>query len=279
MTDSQALHVTFDRDVASRILRRSRKPVAASTDVYTRLLEAIHSHSIRPYVSEATLNFELFSKEDRLLILASQFAYGTIRPEMPPAPPQAQAWVDDLVSLGFRILRSVPRIGLTAWACVGSAWAEDMRYPIRERQDRQRALAERFDHLAQPRLRAWGEELARAHELDNTPLCRQPYSRLPGLLWFNGLSAEAQYQRLCRSRADFLSKLRTIFSDWFDLDAIASHYGYGLNYFCTGEVEKSGRPNETIHDCENRRALVTDFGVRVVSAHELSISTENLTRR
>lgn len=279
MTYNGVLHVTFDRNVCSSLVRAgSHAATGVAEGVYCRLLEAMREGSVCPYLSEATLTFELFSPSDRLLVLAAFFARGELRPTMPSPTREAQAWVDNLLSLGFRVLHGPPRLGMRAWVSVGEAWAEDKRFPIKVRQERQAALVKKFEDLGEPRLRKWGQALAEAHGLHALPLREQPYSQLPGLLWYNGLMAEYDRPKCCSSRADFLGKLRRIFSDWFDLDSVASHYGYGLDYFCTDETRR-GNPNETIFHPTNREVLERDFGVRIVSAQELDALVRDTLRR
>lgn len=276
MRDSAILHVTFDRNVCANIQNSSCTPSAADEDVYSRVLKAIRHGRIRPYLSEATLTFELFSRDDRPLILAHYFARGELRPPMPKPTPEAQAWVADLLALGFCVLHAPPRAGLASFIPLDTGWAADLRFTQEERQKRQHEIAEYFEHLGVPRLWAWGNKLAKAHGLD-LPTKEQPFSRCPGLLWFNGLMAEYQDPIECSSQNDFLGKLRKIFSDWFDLDSVASHFGYGFDYFCTTDTGR-GEMKQSIFHPENRRILREKYGVRVVGPEEILTILSNTNK-
>jgi hypothetical protein len=49
---------------------------------------------------------------------------------------------------------------------------------------------------------------------------------------------------------------------------IAAHYGYGNDFFCTGDEARPGHPS--ILDAANRAWLTADFGVRFCTIPELA---------
>lgn len=272
MVSKAGIHVTFDRNVCNAIRSRLRKEKSPDKDVYTEILAQIRAGTIYPYLSEATLTFELFCLEERLLILASYFACAAERPKLPQPSAKAEQWVRDLLAIGFRVLRGPSRIGLSSSSFINlnHGWAEDLRFPLEKRLERATNLIERFEQLGPSRLKRWGNELAKAHGLDRTTHQNDYWSPCPKILWFEGLMAEYQKPRCCSSKKDFFGKLRKIFSDWFDLDAVASHYGYGLDYFCTDEIGR-GTVGDTIFHPDNLKILEREFNVHVVSAEELSM--------
>jgi len=80
---SKAIHVTFDRNVATEIWKENQRGNSVRNPVYNGLLNAIKAGKIKPYIPEATLTFELFSSKDRILILTRYFARGSQRPNLP----------------------------------------------------------------------------------------------------------------------------------------------------------------------------------------------------
>jgi hypothetical protein len=57
-------------------------------------------------------------------------------------------------------------------------------------------------------------------------------------------------------------------AEWSDGDSIAAHYGYGNDFFCTGDEARPGHPS--ILDAANRAWLTADFGVRFCAIPELA---------
>lgn len=264
-----AIHVTFDRNVAIEIWKENQHGNSARNPVYNGLLSAINAEKIKPYISEATLTFELFSREDRLLILARYFARGSQRPNMPEVSNLQKAWINQLLSLGFKVLRQPPRGGLAAFVPLPrSAWAEDIHFSREERIRRQHELVEEFENMTFSRLKNFGLDLARLHGLFDIPSPKQPFSPYPGLTWYNGLEAENRSPKGFQSREEFLGAVRKIFSDWFDVDAVASHYGYGFDYFCTTDKGRGSR-DETIFHPDNQKVLASKYGVCIVNPKEL----------
>jgi hypothetical protein len=56
------------------------------------------------------------------------------------------------------------------------------------------------------------------------------------------------------------SKLRKRFSDWADSDAIASHYAYGNDVFCTNDMARSAG-TASIMSATNRSKIVARYGI------------------
>ena len=188
---SKVIHVTFDRNVAIEIWKENQRGNSVRNPVYNGLLNAIKAGRIKPYISEATLTFELFSREDRILILAHYFAKGSQRPNMPEVSNLQKTWINQLLSLGFKVLHQPPRVGLSAFIPLPKcAWAEDLRFPREERIKRQNELIQEFEDMTFPCLKNFGLDLARLHGLLGVPSYKQPFSHYPGLTWYNGLEAE-----------------------------------------------------------------------------------------
>ena len=59
------------------------------------------------------------------------------------------------------------------------------------------------------------------------------------------------------------------FAEWADGDSIATCYGHELDYFCTNDEGKSAKGNSILSQT-NRRWLKKEFGVNIVSPHQLT---------
>lgn len=143
-----------------------------------------------------------------------------------------------------------------------SAWAEDLRFPREVRIKRQRELTQEFEDMTFPRLKNFGLDLARLHGLLGVPSYKQPFSHYPGLTWYNVWRLKNRCPKRFQNRAEFLGTLRKIFSDWFDVDAVASHYGYGFDFFVT-------RDTRGIFSLEHRESLREKYSVVILEPQEL----------
>ncbi len=135
--NNPTIHVTFDRNVAIEIWRVAQQDNIQGSDYCAVLLAAIKDGRIKPYIPEATLTFELFNIEDRLLILRRQFATDGRKVDMPKVSLHQAKWVEQLLEIGFRIIRQPPRVSLAAFMSVPKdAWAEDIYFTREERINR-----------------------------------------------------------------------------------------------------------------------------------------------
>ena len=57
-------------------------------------------------------------------------------------------------------------------------------------------------------------------------------------------------------------------AEWVDGDAIAAHYGYGIDYFCTND-KASGAGSSSIFSDINLKKMCEKYGIKVVSPNEL----------
>jgi hypothetical protein len=57
-------------------------------------------------------------------------------------------------------------------------------------------------------------------------------------------------------------------AEWSDGDSIAAHYGYGNDFFCTGDEARPG--HASILEAANRAWLMADFGVHFCTIRELA---------
>jgi hypothetical protein len=81
-------------------------------------------------------------------------------------------------------------------------------------------------------------------------------------LWFEGLRrAQSNRERDQISRA---------IAEWADGDSVATHYGHGIDLFCTEDraAQNAGRPS--VFDEINKAWLQREYGIRFVSLGELA---------
>ncbi|TCS32808.1 hypothetical protein EDC15_11032 [Acetobacter aceti NBRC 14818] len=58
-------------------------------------------------------------------------------------------------------------------------------------------------------------------------------------------------------------------AEWADGDSITSHYGFGMNLFCSEDFGKSYQ-KPSVLDEEHRKWLESDFGIKFVTLFELA---------
>lgn len=56
--------------------------------------------------------------------------------------------------------------------------------------------------------------------------------------------------------------------EWVDGDAIAAHYGFGIDYFCTNDQAKGAGTASVFHP-DNLNRLSEQYGIKVVSPSQL----------
>ena len=81
-------------------------------------------------------------------------------------------------------------------------------------------------------------------------------------LFYEGLGRVEGHKRVSRAIAE-----------WADGDAIAAHYGYGMDYFCT-EDEGRNAHGPSVLDATNRAWLQGEFGIKFVSLDEIAALLE-----
>lgn len=58
------------------------------------------------------------------------------------------------------------------------------------------------------------------------------------------------------------------FGDWADADAIAAHYAYGNDIFCTNDIAK-GAGSNSVMSADNRKELENEYCIEFKSLDEL----------
>ena len=81
---------------------------------------------------------------------------------------------------------------------------------------------------------------------------------------------ELWLQRLGRARnRTEAEKVAKAISEYADGDSIASHYGFGIEKFCSDDFGK-GAAGLSVLDREHRKWLADEFGIQFVTLSELA---------
>ena len=76
-------------------------------------------------------------------------------------------------------------------------------------------------------------------------------------------------QGLGRARESEAEKVAKAISEWADGDSIASHYGFGIEVFCSDDFGK-GAAGPSVLDRDHRKWLADEFGIQFVTLSELA---------
>jgi hypothetical protein len=258
------LTVTFDTNTFDKVSRPTLYPKDPDHAAMVEVHEALKRGDIRGLVCDTGLTLEGIGIDDRSTVFGGTTTRGsfgqvsedtfliTIRTEQPDRPPvhpkQAERF-REAFALGMRLL-GAPRLGMPR--------AEEQFYAVEEseqigrRLDRHGALASEIEKR--------GLGSARANALA-TRLAGGAVRVGP---WFQSLgNARDVHERRKAARA---------VAEWADGDAIAAHYAYGNDFFCTRDAGKgeNKRGEPAILDPGNRVWLTADYGIEFVTITELA---------
>ena len=234
--------------------------VTLDTNVYTR---------VAAYISEGSLSLESLPRDERIdLFLREWVTKYPAQIELPHPPPIAVEELERMLAFDCCSVLHSPRIALVSFFKIPQdKWADDARHPIATRRKRHAGFASSFASLGLPQLRRLGKELVRVHALD-TSGCGGLLEHSPPaeLLWMKGIVAEFDDPKQHASSASFAKKVRDLIAEWFDIDIVASHYAYDLDYFCTCDRGRGSGPSSILHDWQD---LNNGFDIKVVDPQEL----------
>lgn len=229
--------VTFDSNVWENIVDPSKR---AGQPIYENLYKAILEQRIKPFFSAVIINIEAIPSKDR----KSHYSEYTLNAENEydyELHDYLQDNIPKAVGLGFRFL-SLPRIGARSHSLVENNKADDELYSLKERLDRSFECGRFIENL--------GAGKDKVH------------TRLDG---------ESQYGLVIQSSRDTSLSDKQYSKDigeWADGDAIASHYGYGIDYFCTNDMASSAGTKSVFH-ADNVKKLEDKFRIRIVRPETL----------
>ena len=164
----------------------------------------------------------------------------------------------------------VPRIALGSFIEVPSCnWATDEKFTMGERQERYFEFARRFNHIGLSKLKDLGSELVLLHGIDTSRVIQfQGWPKSEELLWAKGIIAEYDSPTKFSSAKKLTNHIREIIAEWNDLDILASHYAYGIEFFCTNDRSKSTGANGIFHN-ESQLNLMETYNISFISPGDL----------
>ena len=259
------LAVTFDTNTLEAVARpksRAKDPAHAS---YVAIHQAIKNGRIKGYFSQTYCTLEGIQSEDRPDVLGRTRVETSstspdrntvnirieIRHHRKPLHRAHDAALQAVLQLGMRALRGPARMvdGLVIKDPDNAIYVNE---PI-EQVIEHRSIANEVAAAIESR----GVGRAVALELG---LKFSERAGATGELWLQGLA---------RAKPDEYRLVRKAIGEWSDGDAIASHVGYGIGFFCTNDLGRSaGGPS--ILDAVNRAWLEETYDVVFVTPIELA---------
>ena len=241
--------VTFDSNVWEKIVDGSKR---IEKDEYKKLYELITSKSLIPFFFEGIATMESIQKKDRKDYIGNyratiSFQVGDEEPHITKGS-EALELTDYLkvnipkaFELGFKFLK-FPRIGAVGLNIKDRYLAKDENYPLKERLERSFECAKFIESL--------GAGKSKLHR------------RL------DGTNDKGIVNQTTNDTNLSTKQYAKDFGEWVDGDALAAHYGYGIDFFCTNDQAK-GAGLSSIFSENNLDRLKENFGITVVSPSEL----------
>ena len=241
--------VSFDSNVWERIVDERKRSTEA--DVYTAMYDLIRAGKIIPHFFEGIATMESIPRKGRKDFYGN-FRAGfvvvvdgeVVSSEPGSGGPQITDYLNEnvprAIDIGFRFMR-LPRIGAPSLNIPEHWWASDSNYPAAERQRRSFECARFIESLGAGK----GKLMKATHTS-------------PG-----GIVQKAKNDTLLTGK-----QLANGVGEWADGDALAAHYGYGVDYFCTNDTA-SGAGCSSVFAKQNLQQLEAKYKVNVVSPEEL----------
>jgi hypothetical protein len=152
--------------------------------------------------------------------------------------------LQDARALNFKLLRCPRFGGFGNPDLQASDYADDDRFTISVRQERIGKCANEIE------THGWG--IKQIKDIGNK------YAK--GRRWLDGvMNAPASEDGVIAKAV----------AEWADGDAVAAHYGYGNDYFCTRDKAKAAGVNSVMSP-QNRAHLLNEYNIQFVSPEELA---------
>ena len=259
--------VTFDSNAMERAVQPEKYPKDPSRADFIKIHNALKTKQIKGYFSQTYLTLEGIETCDRVDVLggtrltsrSTSSAKNNItislfvEQDRKPLNNKHERAMQAVLDIGMHALRGPARFGdaFSRKDLDGTFYKPD----------------ESIDQLIQCR------EIINKVDAD---ICSRGVGRAIALslgIKYNmrdGMGEEWWLQGLKRARDDSERKqiVRAIF-EWADAESIASHIGYGVDFFCTNDWGKSAT-GKSIFDTENRIWLARTYGVKFVTLSELA---------
>ncbi|MDY7549175.1 hypothetical protein QN360_01055 [Glaciimonas sp. CA11.2] len=241
--------VTFDSNVWESVVDDAKR---IDSPWFVEIHDLILQKAIDPYFFEGILTLETIQKQDRKKHIAEfkpsiSIQVGDEEPRISKGtpPPELSEYlkktIPKAIGMGFKFIRT-PRIGGHGIDPFAQYAAKDIRFSLSERLGRTIEVGRFIESLG-----------AGKAKLDSD------ISKNLG----NGL-VEKTTNDTSLTDKQFAKNI----AEWVDGDAIAAHYGYGIDYFCTND-KASGAGASSIFSGANLKSVCEKYGIKVVSPNEL----------
>ncbi len=266
------MHVTLDTNVIGPLACPDLYPTWPDMPSIDAIRELIRDGRIIAYLSEASSSLEAIANDERVDSFLRQWATRKFPIQLPELAPERKRVFAEALLLGLRVLHA-PRIALgTFIEFPETAWAEDINFPIKERQDRYHNYIRSQPDTGVEKLKTLGAELVAAHGLSTAHLSHlasiPSWPSAEKLMWMEGLLAEYDSPMRFSSRKKFLAEFRDRLAEWFDMDIQASHYAYGHQYLCTFDSANNAGASAIMHPTRIS-SNTAQFGLAILSPREL----------
>ncbi|WP_281545888.1 hypothetical protein [Grimontia sp. SpTr1] len=241
--------VTFDSNVWEQIVDDDKR---YQSTIYQSIFDRIKSGDIEPFFFEGLAVLESIPKKDRKEFFGNfkasiSFQVDDDEPHVtegssaPGLTDYLQEVIPKALKLGFKFIHT-PRIGAPSLNLPNQYKAKDSKYTLSERLDRT------FDCLRF--IESLGAGKARIHAR---------------------LDSDSRRGIVNQTKEDESLSQKQYAKDvgeWVDGDAIAGHYGFGVDYFCTNDQAK-GAGSSSIFHSDNLCKLSEKYDIKVISPAEL----------
>ena len=248
------MRVTFDTNVFGPVACPEKYSSLREINIIKQLRELLILGQFEAFISEASLSLDAINHEERVDVFFREWANKYRNIILPNPSPERKEIIACAMALGIKILH-VPRVALGSFIDIPSEyWAKDDVFPQSERIQRINSFTRIYAENGLTRLQKFGDELAKKHTLENE-------------FWLDGIVTEYD-QLVAGEKKKFVLKVREMVAEWSDLDIIASHYGYGIDYLCTIDCGHNSGANSLFGET-SRKNLKCDHGISVISPKQL----------
>ena len=258
------IKVTFDTNTFDKVVRPHVYAKDPEHGSFAKVHEALKDGRAAGFLCDTIVTLEGIKVDDRADVFGSTALATNIvqenpetihinmkaeQPLRPPIHPKQAERVSAALAMGMKFL-GAPRVGMARVEVPNAnPYVEESEEQLTARLDRFFKLAKAIEDRGRGSIQAQrlAQRLANASQTMPSP-------------WFKALGA-------ARDVHETREVARAI-AEWADGDSIAAHYGYGNQFFCTGDEARRGHPS--ILDAANRAWLSADFGIRFCTLRELA---------
>lgn len=241
--------VTFDSNVWEQIVDESKRN---DSSTYTAIYNHILNNEIEPYFFEGIVIQENIPKNQRKEFIKNfkptisiqigdeppRVSEGTRAPELSD---YLKETIPKALEMGFKFIRT-PRIGWLGIDPSAEYAAKDLMYSLDDRLERTFEIGEFIESRG-----------AGKAKLDSSIATNNGASLVQKTQNDTNLSNKQYSQNV---------------AEWVDGDALAAHYGYGIDYFCTND-RASGAGSNSVFHTSNLNQIKQKYGIKVVAPDEL----------